>query len=320
MPSDITVNNDLGVCGAEVTWTAPTADDNCAVTSFTSNYASGYEFPVGTTTVTYTAKDAAGNEVSASFDVTVNDTEKPSIAGMPSDITVNNDLGICGAEVTWTAPTADDNCAVTSFTSNYASGYEFPVGTTTVTYTAKDAAGNEVSASFDVTVNDTEKPSIAGMPSDITVNNDLGVCGAEVTWTAPTADDNCAVTSFTSNYASGYEFPVGTTTVTYTAKDAAGNEVSASFDVTVNDTEKPSIAGMPSDITVNNDLGVCGAEVTWTAPTADDNCYKLHKQLRLLLQALQATTLQVTGSRLELQLLPTLQKMLQAMKSLLLSM
>jgi gliding motility-associated-like protein len=272
MPSDITVNNDLGICGAEVTWTAPTADDNCAVTSFTSNYASGYEFPVGTTTVTYTAKDAAGNEVSASFDVTVNDTEKPSIAGMPSDITVNNDLGVCGAEVTWTAPTADDNCAVTSFTSNYASGYGFPVGTTTVTYTAKDAAGNEVSASFDVTVNDTEKPSIAGMPSDITVNNDLGVCGAEVTWTAPTADDNCAVTSFTSNYASGYEFPVGTTTVTYTAKDAAGNEVSASFDVTVNDTEVPAITA-PGDLTVSADATACSASgVNLGNPASADNC------------------------------------------------
>ena len=37
-------------------------------------------------------------------------------------INVNNDNGICGANVSWTAPTASDNCSISSFTTNHAIG------------------------------------------------------------------------------------------------------------------------------------------------------------------------------------------------------
>ncbi|WP_226742796.1 HYR domain-containing protein, partial [Polaribacter gangjinensis] len=84
------------------------------------------------------------------------------------------------------------------------------------------------------------------------------------TWTAPTVTDNCSVSTFVSSHQPGDFFPVGTTTVTYTATDIHGNVITSSFTVTINDTEKPVISGMPSNITQNNDLGVCGATVTWT--------------------------------------------------------
>ena len=61
------------------TWTAPTASDNCGVISFTSTHSSGATFPVGTTTVTYTAEDAAGHETICSFTVTVQDNTPPVI-------------------------------------------------------------------------------------------------------------------------------------------------------------------------------------------------------------------------------------------------
>ena len=144
---------------------------------------------------------------------------------------------------------------------------DFPVGTTTVTYTATDDAGNTTTASFDITVTDSEAPSIAGMPADISLSNDASACAAIATWTAPTSDDNCGVTSFTSTHNSGDSFPVGMTTVTYSATDAAGNTTTASFTVTVMDGENPTIAGMPADINLSNDAGVCGAATSWTAPT-----------------------------------------------------
>ena len=66
MPADISQTNDAGECMAAVTWTEPTAADNCAIATFTSSHNPGDEFPVGTTTVTYTATDIHGNSSSDS--------------------------------------------------------------------------------------------------------------------------------------------------------------------------------------------------------------------------------------------------------------
>jgi len=65
-----------------------------------------------------------------------------------------------------------------------------------------------------------------------------------------------------SSHASGDFFPVGLTTVTYTAIDDAGNIAQCVFTVVVNDTEDPSVVGCPSDITVGNDPGQCSATVS----------------------------------------------------------
>ena len=272
MPANITQTNDAGNCSAAVTWTAPTAADNCAVNTFTSDAAPGDTFPVGTTTVTYTAVDIYGNSSSTSFNVTVTDDEKPSITGTPADIAVANDEGLCSAVVTWTEPTAADNCAVDTFGTDIEPGTVFAVGITTVTYTAVDIYGNSYSESFDVTVVDTEAPNMFGVPDDIFTANDPGECGAVVSWISPTSTDNCGIASFSSDVASGSFFPSGSTTVTYTATDIYGISTYASFTVTVTDTDEPVISGMPADITVSNDAGDCGAIVSWTEPTSTNNC------------------------------------------------
>ena len=137
----------------------------------------------------------------------------------------------------------------------------FNVGTTTVTYTATDAANNSVTTSFTVTVVDNESPTIAGNPGDLSASNDAGNCSAAVSWTAPTADDNCGIATLTSTHSSGDTFPVGVTTVTYTATDIHGNVSTSSFDVDVDDTEDPVIPAM-SDMTVSTDPGTCDAVVT----------------------------------------------------------
>ena len=240
--------------------------------SLTSTHDSGDSFFIGTTTVTYTATDIHGNISTSSFTVTINEVEAPVISGMPADINQTADAGLCSAAVTWTEPTASDNCNVASFTSTHNSGDAFAVGTTTVTYTAVDNAGNSTSASFNVTVTDDEAPSTSGTPADITQTNDAGNCSAAVSFTAPSAADNCAIATFTSSHDSGDTFPVGSTTVTFTATDIHGNTTTSTFTVTVTDDEDPAISGMPADITQTNDAGNCSAEVTWTEPTAADNC------------------------------------------------
>ena len=129
------------------------------------------------------------------------------------------------------------------------------VGVTTVTYTALDIHGNDTTCVFTVTVVDDENPIISGCPSDIIINSEVGVCNAIVTWVEPTATDNCNIT-FTSTHQPGDTFPVGVTTVIYTAVDSSGNSVTCEFDVTVEDNEDPQLT-CPNDITQPSDVGVC---------------------------------------------------------------
>jgi surface protein len=251
-PTDITVNNTTGRCDAVVDFKV-TATDNCTTPQLVvkkEGLASGSQFPVGTTTNTFTATDAAGNAATpCTFKVIVKDAEKPVFTLCPKDITVDNTKGRCDAVVDFKV-TATDNC--TNLQSvvkmeGLASGSQFPVGTTTNTFTATDAAGNAATTpcTFKVTVKDAEKPVFTACPKDITVDNTTGRCDAVVDFTV-TATDNCPNPQLvvqTAGLASGATFPVGGTTNTFTATDAAGNAATApcTFKVTVKDAEKPVV-------------------------------------------------------------------------------
>src|SRR5207249_3315905 len=142
-------------------------------------------------------------------------------------------------------------------TSSPASGFAFPLGTTTVTSTARDTSGNRSTCTFTVTVNDTLAPTIT-CPANLTVNTAPGACTSNVTFTVSASDD-CAVTNVTSSPASGFAFPLGTTTVTSTARDSSGNSSSCSFTVTVVGTPM-SITDQPANVTACN-----GGTATFTA-------------------------------------------------------
>ena len=80
------------------------------------------------------------------------DDEDPVISGTPADISQSTDATLDTAVVTWTPPTASDNSGMVTLTSTHNSGDTFPLGVTTVTYTAVDAASNMVTDSFMVTI------------------------------------------------------------------------------------------------------------------------------------------------------------------------
>ncbi|MEO5947009.1 MAG: HYR domain-containing protein, partial [Chitinophagaceae bacterium] len=274
-PGNITVNAAAGQCSEVVSYGAITATDNCTAPTITriAGLASGSTFPIGVTTVTYQAADAAGNTAQCSFTVTVNDTQTPTIT-CPGNITVNAAAGLCSAVVNYGAIASSDNCTAPTITrtAGLASGSAFPVGVTTVTYQAADAAGNTAQCSFTVTVNDTEAPTIT-CPANITANAAAGLCSAVVNYGAITASDNCTspIITRTAGLASGSVFPVGVTTVTYQAADAAGNTAQCSFTVTVNDTQAPTIT-CPANVSRTTDPGVCIATFAPVNPTATDNC------------------------------------------------
>lgn len=254
----------------------PTATDNCDASVGVTQAPLAGSLIGGATVVTLYATDDDGNVGTCSFTVTPDDVNPPTIFGCPSDITVDNDPGICGALVTYATITALDNCAgvvVPQLTQGQASGTIFPFPSTTVIYVADDGNGNTATCQFVVTVNDAEDPIVI-CPANITVDSEAGTCGADVTYSIPTVTDNCTspiTPTLEAGLASGSNFPVGATTVTYEGDDTNGNTSTCSFTVTVEDVEDPVIV-CPSDITVDNDPGSCDAVVTYALPTVSDNC------------------------------------------------
>jgi len=165
------------------------------------------------------------------------DEEKPSITA-PADITTGNDPGLASALVAVGSPAATDNCVDVKVSGVRSDGAAidapYPVGSTTITWTATDAAGNVATASQVITVLDVEAPSLS-VPADITVPA-TSLNGVVVIYHLY-ATDNVAVTSLNCTKLSGSTFPIGATSVTCTAADAAGNHKSASFVVTVLDAQ-----------------------------------------------------------------------------------
>ncbi len=223
------------------TTTAPTTTDNCAGTlTGTTTDALTYTTQ-GTHVITWTFSDGHGNSSVATQKVIVRDSMPPVITDVPANITVQTGPGraTCDQVATWSAPHANDNCTVASLTSDHQSGDTFPKGVTTVTYTATDGAvpAHVVTASFTVTVLDNTPPKITPPPNINTVDNTLGSCAALVDPGTPTASDNCGVKSVvgvrSDNKAVTTPYPVGTTTIVWTATDTSGNTASAQQTVSV---------------------------------------------------------------------------------------
>ena len=99
-----------------------------------------------------------------------------------------------------------------------------------VTCTATDAASNTGTCNFNVTVNDTQAPSLS-CPANIQTIA-LTPAGRVVSYAVPTATDNCGA-SVVCVPASGSTFAIGTTMVTCTATDTAANATNCQFNVVV---------------------------------------------------------------------------------------
>ncbi|MDX6443631.1 MAG: hypothetical protein QOH71_705 [Blastocatellia bacterium] len=260
-PASITANNDAGECSARVNPGTATATDNCGTATVTSHRSDGQAlnapYPNGTTTITWTATDDSGNSSSCTQTVTVSDTERPTIT-CPANISRNTDPGTCSATVSVMA-TATDNCSSPTVSGSRSDGQAvnapYPQGTTTITWRATDTAGNYSECTSTVTVADHENPVIS-CPGNITVNEVPGTCAANVNPGTPTASDNCGSPTVTGSRGDGKPvsdpYPVGTTTITWTATDGSGNHSSCTQTITVVDNAPPTITFDSLTIFLNN--------------------------------------------------------------------
>ncbi|XP_033107303.1 uncharacterized protein LOC117109160 [Anneissia japonica] len=241
-PEDIVVSASLNQSIIPVTWSNPTVMDNIdSGLMAICTPASGSLFEIGFTKVNCSATDVSENAGHCSFVVNVADDEEPTLE-CPQHIIVNNSVDQSEKPVTWKEPTVTDNVHIgMSASCTPASGSVFDVGSTIVTCSATDGASNEGSCSFVVHVEGQEFPSyldeeepVILCPANILVNSGVDQSSNPVTWSEPTVTDNVITgLSATCTPESGSVFDVGSTIVTCSATDGAGNEGSCLFVVHV---------------------------------------------------------------------------------------
>ncbi|GFN41409.1 MAG: HYR domain-containing protein [Marine Group I thaumarchaeote] len=209
----------------------PQVEDIVDIASVTNDAHSS--FPIGMTTVTWTATDISGNSASATQIISVVDSTAPEIIA-PMDVTSEAE-GPSGSNVSIGNATVSDAIGISTVSNN--SPTIFPIGETIVTWTVTDLHGNESSANQTVSVVDTIPPTITA-PSNVIYEavdpstNTVAIGVAETT-------DVVGIVSVENNAPS--LFQVGDTIVTWTAIDAAGNSASATQTVSVVDTIAPKI-------------------------------------------------------------------------------
>jgi hypothetical protein len=114
----------------------------------------------------------------------------------------------------------------------------YPLGATSVTLTATDSDGLFGTCSAVITVQDNQPPVLSNVPAPITVEC-TAPAGTPVTVPLPTATDNCTIVTVVSDAPA--VFPLGKTTVTFTATDGSGNTAKTTTTVMVIDTTPPTI-------------------------------------------------------------------------------
>jgi hypothetical protein len=169
-------------------------------------------------------EDNCGNKSSGIQIIYILDTTRPVFTTFPQNITG----GSCDNVVYDVIAT--DNCngyvdltyllsgATVDTGSGSGSGVYFNQGNTLVTVTATDACGNQRQQSFTVSITDTEPPVIDAPNVFRSFSADNYGCTIEL---GASATDNCQLASLTSDAPAC--FPVGTTTVTWTATDQQSN-------------------------------------------------------------------------------------------------
>lgn len=169
-------------------------------------------------------------------------TAPPTFTVTPADVTVLTGAGAtaCSALISNAAlgtaeATSGAPGAVTITRSP--SGNVFPVGTTTITYTATDTLGRTATTTQRVTVIDNTVPTVVAPANVVRGATGTSTLITDAELGTPTAADNCpGVTVVRTGVPAGNLFPHGTTTITYTATDTSGNTATATQTVTVNAT------------------------------------------------------------------------------------
>jgi hypothetical protein len=263
-PAGVTVVADDACHGA--TQGVATVQDACEPGLAANNDGLGDQYPLGTTTVTFSVTDAGQNTVTCQQIVTVEDLAPPTVT-CPDTIAASTPPDTCGAVVDVAAHVVtEDNCDQ-AVQHDAPGATTYPLGTTSVTVNATDAQGNPSTCVIEIIVTDETSPSIV-CPAPAALEADAACRG--VSADVATATDACdADVAITSDAPASYG--LGLTTVTFTATDDQANRSTCERAVRVTDVTAPEPTCAP-DVDVQTDAGRCVATVTVARATATDNC------------------------------------------------
>jgi hypothetical protein len=208
--------------------------------------ASGTWFPMDETTVSCVATDGT-LETRASFVVRVVDKTPPTLSA-PTTITKEKGNGPTPLALTVTAiDNVDGTCEATnprcgaptcSIVGNGGPAadpatYDFPLGDTVVHCTATDAAGNAGTSDTTVVVRDTVAPVFHGVVDILNVPADTTDTALVPSYPLSADDIVSGALNISCTPRAGSRFLLGSTRVDCTARDGAGNETAAHFNVVV---------------------------------------------------------------------------------------
>jgi len=277
VPDDITIFANRSLCRSMVQWDFLEIYDNVLLDFVEiTGERLGQTFPVnngqlfdeGVTMVTYRAVDICTNFTEKSFTVTVLCADchlicpddvclplgsdiSPAAIGTAEAYSGNVDCGI--ADIDYNDIMVESNCNGAMVTSRIwsASFSEMP--------------GISYNCMQRIELKNDSDILLSNCPPDVVVANNF----TPVNWEEPQASNGANTVTLTSDYTPGGFFPVGLTTVTYTATDGCGNEVSCSFKVSV--LEDITHPDCPDDIIMSCD-GNGGAVIDWDPPVYNGTC------------------------------------------------
>jgi len=242
--------------------------------------ASGSILAVGSTNVLCTATDACGNSITTNFNITVNDTQAPTISCTPLSFECASQVPVpvntTAIGINEVGVNASDNCGTVTVT--WLSDVTNSMGcadnfTIQRSYEAADAAGNTNGCVQTINVHNTTPP--VAICTNITVNlNSHGLayvtaaqvdggsyayCGGPVTLSIDWDEFGCG--------------DIGPNLVTLTVVDTCGNSNNCTATVTVRDVTPPTISGLSTLVTADTDTGHCYASnLNLGTPSVSDNC------------------------------------------------
>jgi hypothetical protein len=205
--------------------------DNVGITQISLSKTSFTCADLGTNKVTFTAKDATGNTSSAEVTVTVIDEIKPTLKAKATYTIKLDAEGKAALKWEDLDEGSTDNCSIKDKLLSKTSFTCADLGTSKITFSAKDVSGNTSAAEGTITVVDEIKP-VAKVKSSYTIK--LDVAGkATLKWEDidEGSSDNCSLKERKLSKTEFSRTDGGDNKVTYTLTDISGN--TSSIDLTV---------------------------------------------------------------------------------------
>lgn len=227
-PLDVTATPNLGCEAIGVSLGTPVTSDNCGIASVSNNAPAIY--PIGTTTVTWIVTDASGNVATATQLVTVVDQTAPSVSA-PSNVTATSNSACEATGVQLGMPIATDNCTNDLVITNNAPSI-YPLGTTIVTWTVTDAAGNVTTVDQTVTVVDETAPVVLLANTSVVLDAN-GYATIDFTNVNNGSYDNCGIAAAVLSQSAFDCSNVGENIISVIVTDNNGNETTAQVIITV---------------------------------------------------------------------------------------